>query len=1192
MDEFRPLRAALQRDDTILFVGSGVSAWSGLPGWSQLVEELARFLDESGSSAELVRKELERHDLLQAASYGLDLLTKSQFREFVRKSCRVGTAELHEIHKIIVSLGPTCYVTTNYDQLIEGALRKFRPGEYFQIVTNRQITETADIIQARAHHFVFKPHGDVADAESVVLSREQYRSLLGDRAQVLRAIETLLVSRPVLFLGFGLRDPDFLYVRDLIANTYRGGTVDHYALMPDVSSLERDYWRRNYGIHIFSYPTSLRPDGGNDHSELLQILRGLVPRHEPAALEVDHVPEDQSVQQGDAEFTLALVRYCARIESQMIPSVTEIPLTISSDLRPRLSREALYETRTVPADQFFSGVQRGVLVGTPGAGKSYIQRGHLRQECARIHALCIEGSAAATSVELPIYLDLKLYGGSLWTMAEEALPSGVDLASVLAQVRVRFLIDSFNEIKREYLDDGTALKDLDGFLRLVGSSTVTIASRSTEGLDHLDWPVFRIDAIERSFLLKEISDAGLNVKDTLLFEEALGLLQKPLFYRFWKDGAVQLGAGLHPTELYGSLFDQLGREYQKASGKPVDLADVLAPVAYSALNSGDETLPLTTIVAISKRSSRHSFDPDHLIDWLIVRGVLIPAPGSRLTFFHQSVTEFLAATQLARVYVAAPEILTDVLGYRRWDHALFLAASLLPPVSANAFVESVLDADLRLAVRAVGYLEYNAEELVRTVLREVVRRDLPPHQMLDLAWEIEHLPAHFVDVADLKGLIGKGNALAGAALRLLTRFQGASAKTVLLDTLVESPNDFNMLSGVGYALKDIVSAEDLPDILLRIERICTAGIEDFDALSNALGTALSRLDLRSVFAPFSELRNTSKLYTAILADILMSSSDPVAFDLCLSLVDQGEPAFVFPLLMRCGSPSTRKSASFAQFTSKHVDVLMTTLDSAEHGRWALELLHSLFHARPELRVRPPAEDASLKSVALLYACGDLDSFWLRLADMAERPVHLVEQEPLWLLEGVEEVNWIGHSDVLLRLLGMRSARLAKHLLNSVVEYRHGSVGSIHIAHPESWVSWMLEIPSTGEGFWTKHRFAEFLIRFAGSEFREWVVSELGNTESAFREFLADFIVGHLDQLSTNQLSAAAISFLLVDLKRPSGFDSPLGMLATEEFVEDRLLPALNRATSDVERRRLLFVIDQAGQRHARRYILDREGLIP
>ncbi|MFJ4604859.1 SIR2 family protein [Pseudomonas atacamensis] len=144
-----------------------------------MIEELAKFLEQGTGNADLVRAEARKGDLLQAASYGFDQLTKQQIGEFIRETCRYGRARPQEIHRKIVSLGPRCFITTNYDNLIEQSLREWQPDRFYRPpITNRQLTETAEIVHARAIDFIFKPHGDAADSESIILTREQYRRLL------------------------------------------------------------------------------------------------------------------------------------------------------------------------------------------------------------------------------------------------------------------------------------------------------------------------------------------------------------------------------------------------------------------------------------------------------------------------------------------------------------------------------------------------------------------------------------------------------------------------------------------------------------------------------------------------------------------------------------------------------------------------------------------------------------------------------------------------------------------------------------------------------------------------------------------------------------------------------------------------------------------------------------------------------
>jgi SIR2-like domain len=238
------LREFLRHPDCVIFIGSGISMWSGLPSWAGFLADLAVHLEADGQSAELVRREIGHGDLLQAASYAMSKMTPASFGAFIRKAVKFGTAAPHAIHKAIVELGPTSFITTNYDTLVEQALGVWRSDTFFPApVTNKHLVELADILSARSSHFVFKPHGDVNDVATIILTREQYRLLLpgGERHNALEALKTLLVTRPVLYLGFGLRDPDFIYLRDLLLNIYQGAVRDHWAIMPDVTSLRHSH---------------------------------------------------------------------------------------------------------------------------------------------------------------------------------------------------------------------------------------------------------------------------------------------------------------------------------------------------------------------------------------------------------------------------------------------------------------------------------------------------------------------------------------------------------------------------------------------------------------------------------------------------------------------------------------------------------------------------------------------------------------------------------------------------------------------------------------------------------------------------------------------------------------------------------------------------------------------------------------
>jgi hypothetical protein len=365
------LKQVLAQEDTVLFVGSGISLWSGLPTWSGFIEELATFVEGSGANADLVRAEAQRGDLLQAASYGFYKLTKPHICDFVRQACRYGVAKPHEIHRKIVSLGPRCFLTTNYDNLIEESLRHWQPDRFYRPVTNRQLTELAEIVHARATDFVFKPHGDANDSESIILTREQYRLLLpgGERHAALESVKTLMASRPIVYIGFGLRDPDFMYVRDLLSNTYQGGIRDHYAIVADALDAEIDYWRINYGIHLVGYATTERADKSRDQSALLKLLDAflvVVPPTEAPPSTILAPPLYSS------DTVLALARHAARLV-RAPKCAPEFPIRVYSERVGRARGESCFppdEFDHWPVERFLDdGPSRAVLIGPPRGRK-------------------------------------------------------------------------------------------------------------------------------------------------------------------------------------------------------------------------------------------------------------------------------------------------------------------------------------------------------------------------------------------------------------------------------------------------------------------------------------------------------------------------------------------------------------------------------------------------------------------------------------------------------------------------------------------------------------------------------------------------------------------------------------------------------------------------------------------------------
>jgi len=1190
------LKRVLGQPDTVLFIGSGISRWSGLPSWTELIEELAAFVEDAGESAELIRSEARRGDLLQAASYGFDKLTKHQIGDFIRKACRQGTARPQEIHRKIVSLGPRCFITTNYDDLIEEGLRAWRPERFYpKAVTNRHLTEMADIVHARATDFVFKPHGDAADSESIILTREQYRQLLsdGERHAALESLKMLLASRPIVYFGFGLRDPDFLYVRDLLSNTYKGGTRDHYAVMADVTDDEVRYWRKNYGIHLLGYSTVERADKTRDHTALLRMLDGLI--------EADRADAIASVSDSlcSPETILALARHAARL-ARFPKQCPEFPIRVHSESDRNKWSQDVFNHSLV--ELFLDeGPPHAILLGLPGAGKSYSLQRAAARLADKLNEICLQERFDPAVITVPLFADLKLYRGNLSLLLNSMLPGGLSLDELTKQFKVKVLLDSFNEMPRELWESTSYEADFAGFLGRFPNVSIVIGSRTDDGLGKLGFPSYSLDQVDPEFVNSELQ--RLNVEIEGRFERELRrLLQKPFYFHLIATGAVKLSAGVRPKEVYGTFFQNLTDSFRHRFGIELDLSRALSLAAYEAINRGEEAQPLTDMLAILKTEvelSRSGESAHDIANWLVAQSVLIPYIGGRIAFFHQSATEYLAALQLVRRYVANASILKEKLRLKRWDQTLFLTLSLLPEGQSSPFLASLVETDFAFALNAAKYIEYDQEFIVEKLLSEVLVRCEPDDHRVEYAIKF-NLPVSISHEPLLRKLMARGGSLAGAAVIRLAQLKGPAIKNELLEGLFENRNDYNYsANGIAPALSDLITLEDLPKFVTVAdtleEEVAQSG--DQNACSGFITGAASLLalfEVSSVSSLFLTPEGTdipivrAKILSRMLVDEHSASALELAADLLIRGVDQAATSIYF-----ISAYGTQKSSlPWAVFNAKHIDRLVAI---SKHLRWpgadswSVRALFHICSQRPDLVVilrDRVLEYQGILKAALLYCVAPKDTAPVFEALIEVEKMEPTERakQPFELLRQIE-LSWVGNEELFLRLLRIRDTALALTLIERVISPDF-TIGELEIKEIDWTLEWLSDENDPDAAFWLRDRFGRLLGRFLNPESRQLYINEMNKPDSTFRNVLARHVLIHFGDLTTDAFTEDAISFLLADLRdRDNESSDPplLGVTATEAFVTDRLLPLIDEAKPRLLEN-LREVLREAGNRHGRRYI--------
>jgi hypothetical protein len=200
-----------------IFAGAGLSIPAGMVDWRGLMRDIA---------ADVSLNVDQETDLVTVAQYhvnergGRHQINDALVEKFAQR------AELTRNHAILAGLPIRTYWTTNYDTLLEDALRAAKKRVDVKH-TDKNLTYTLrqrDVV-------VYKMHGDVSQPDDAVVTRDDYERYAARRPMLASALQGDLVSKTFLFLGFSFSDPNLSYVLSRIRNLLGEHRHEHYSLM-------------------------------------------------------------------------------------------------------------------------------------------------------------------------------------------------------------------------------------------------------------------------------------------------------------------------------------------------------------------------------------------------------------------------------------------------------------------------------------------------------------------------------------------------------------------------------------------------------------------------------------------------------------------------------------------------------------------------------------------------------------------------------------------------------------------------------------------------------------------------------------------------------------------------------------------------------------------------------------------------
>jgi NAD-dependent SIR2 family protein deacetylase len=221
----------------VLFLGAGVGKSAGLPLWNELLDELAQ--DAGVSEAE--RRALADLDPTDRARLIAVRLKGKTLGQAVRE--RFEAVTHHSIsHALLADLPVEAVVTTNYDLLFEEA--SVAAGIPVRILPRHAAADS--------RRWVLKMHGSIEEPKDIVVTREDYLRYEDQRRALAGIVQALLITRHMLFVGFGLRDENFHRIVDAVRKAVEPGAESRTRPGPLGTAvallqnpLHRELWERD-----------------------------------------------------------------------------------------------------------------------------------------------------------------------------------------------------------------------------------------------------------------------------------------------------------------------------------------------------------------------------------------------------------------------------------------------------------------------------------------------------------------------------------------------------------------------------------------------------------------------------------------------------------------------------------------------------------------------------------------------------------------------------------------------------------------------------------------------------------------------------------------------------------------------------------------------------------------------------------
>lgn len=238
--DLQPLVERLRAGRAILCAGRHV----GIEGdFRSLVERLLAALPDTDTSE--AKQVLERRPLAAAG------FVKRRLGERFAVALQALTPTGGDLPQSLKTLGDLPFravLTTSYGDLYERAFTK--DGQAPKVLTPADHEE----LRALRGRYILKVLGEPRRPETIVFSSEDLQGALAD-GNFRSVTQDLYRSRSFVFVGWKANDPDLGMLLERVLAGARSSDVEHFALLPEVSTIEKEELWAAYRVRVLDVDT-------------------------------------------------------------------------------------------------------------------------------------------------------------------------------------------------------------------------------------------------------------------------------------------------------------------------------------------------------------------------------------------------------------------------------------------------------------------------------------------------------------------------------------------------------------------------------------------------------------------------------------------------------------------------------------------------------------------------------------------------------------------------------------------------------------------------------------------------------------------------------------------------------------------------------------------------------------------------